>query len=298
MNKSAVLWILAFVTTLASAYYQRRTGPTYPIRGHAIISEKEISYQLLRSHGGGTDCPVQIITGHPAISGIVEWKHHGTDERYAQAPMTLTEGVLMAELPHQPPAGTLEYRVILKAGSDRLILPEEEPAVVRFKGDTPAIILIPHIIAMFAAMLFSTRAGLEIFSPNPRLETLTYCTIAFLVAGGMILGPIMQKYAFGAYWTGWPLGTDLTDNKTAVALLGWVAAAVALKRAKRPAIWAAIAALLLMTVYMIPHSVLGSELKPGAGQPQPCAAMEIRHEGATSSWRQIGQLQPLHRGRV
>ncbi len=43
-----------------------------------------------------------------------------------------------------------------------------------------------------------------------------------LVLGGFLLGPIVQKYAFGAFWTGWPFGEDLTDNKTAVAVLAWL----------------------------------------------------------------------------
>ena len=173
-------------------------------------------------------------------------------------------------MPRQPPAGKLDYRVILKANSESLVLPEKEPAVIRFKGDVPNLILYPHILAMFLAMFLSTRTGLEIFSPSPRLKALTYWTLGFLIVGGMILGPIMQKYAFGAYWTGWPFGSDLTDNKTFVAVLGWVVAAIALYRAKRPEIWAAIAAVVLLAVYMIPHSVLGSELNYNlAGQHQP-----------------------------
>ena len=42
---------------------------------------------------------------------------------------------------------------------------------------------------------------------------------ATLGLGGMILGPIVQKYAFGAYWTGIPFGHDLTDAKNLVDAL-------------------------------------------------------------------------------
>jgi len=260
MKRSTTFWILAFVITIASAYYQRRTGPTYPIRGKVTANAKQLSYKLERSHGGESNCPVQINTNDPAVSGMVEWKRHGVDEAFLQVPMTFSDGTLSAELPHQPPAGKLDYRVILRANSESLVLPEGGLAVIRFKADVPNFILYPHILAMFVAMFLSTRTGLEIFSPSPRLKALTYWTLAFLVVGGMILGPIMQKYAFGAYWTGWPAGIDLTDNKTMVALLGWIVAAIALYKAKRPEIWAAVAAVVLLAVYMIPHSVLGSEL--------------------------------------
>lgn len=75
----------------------------------------------------------------------------------------------------------------------------------------------------------------------------------------MILGPLVQKYAFGAYWTGWPVGTDLTDNKTLIALIGWLAAALALRTVPRPGVWIVLAAVLMLGVFMIPHSLRGSE---------------------------------------
>jgi hypothetical protein len=261
MKRSTTLWLLAFIITAASAYYQRRTGPTYPIRGQATLGLKHFSYRLTTSHGGESDCPVLIRTDDSAVSGTLEWRHHDVDEGFRQSPMTFSEGVLKGALPHQPPAGKLDFRIVLRTGSATTVLPERAPAVIRFKGDVPGGILIPHIVAMFAAMFLSTRAGLEIFNPKPNLKALTYSTLGFLAMGGLLLGPIMQKYAFGSYWTGWPYGIDLTDNKTLVALLGWISAAIALHKARKPEIWAAAAAVILLAVYMIPHSVLGSELK-------------------------------------
>jgi hypothetical protein len=70
----------------------------------------------------------------------------------------------------------------------------------------------------------------------------------------------MQYYAFDTWWTGWPVGTDLTDNKTAVAFIVWIIAAIALYKAKNPRRWVLGAAIVLIVVYLIPHSVLGSEL--------------------------------------
>ena len=167
---------------------------------------------------------------------------------------------LVALLPHQPPAGKLEYKVRLVAGEEEVIVPSDRATVIRFKGDVPAAVLVVHIAAMFGAMLFSTRAALEVFSRQPKFAALTYWTIGALVIGGMILGPVVQKYAFGAYWTGWPVGTDLTDNKTLIALIGWLGAALALRTVPRPGIWIVLAALLMLGVFMIPHSLRGSEL--------------------------------------
>ncbi len=77
----------------------------------------------------------------------------------------------------------------------------------------------------------------------------------------MVLGSIVQKYAFGAYWTGFPFGMDLTDNKTLIALLGWIAAAFAVEKNRQSMILIFAAAILMLGVYAIPHSLVGSELK-------------------------------------
>jgi hypothetical protein len=70
----------------------------------------------------------------------------------------------------------------------------------------------------------------------------------------------VQKYAFGAYWTGWPVGTDLTDNKTAVAFLLWVLAVYKLWKDREKRGWALVAAIVLLLIYLIPHSMMGSEI--------------------------------------
>ena len=270
MKRPMLLWIVALVITLVAAYYQRITGPTYPVSIHTGISGKRLDLQLERSHGGDRNATVRFNTGDATIQGLLEWKRFKTGDDWALVPMVSREGMLIGELPYQPPAGKLEYRVVLRAGSETVNVPPEGSVVMRFKGDVPPFILIPHVLAMFGAMLLSTRAGLEIFNTSPRLKPLTFWTLGLLFVGGLLFGPIVQKYAFGEYWTGIPFGTDLTDNKTLIAFLGWVVAAFALYKSSRPRIWVSLAAVLLFVVYLIPHSVLGSELDYAktAGQTQ------------------------------
>ena len=260
MRQTALFWILAFVITAGSAVYQRLTGPTYPLTGSVRLEAVSVSYRLDRSHGGDGDHEVSLATGTPAITGRLEWKRHNTDDSWSAAPMAFSDGTLRGSLPHQPPAGKLDYRIILRQGNAQVVIPETGGVVIRFKGDVPLFVLIPHVIAMFGAMLLSTRAGLEIFSSRPRYNTLAGWTIGFLAVGGMILGPVVQKYAFDAYWTGWPFGYDLTDNKTLIALVVWIIAAVAIPRVRNPRWWVLGAALVVLIVFLIPHSVLGSEL--------------------------------------
>jgi hypothetical protein len=174
--------------------------------------------------------------------------------------MRYSDGVLSAELPHQPPPGKLLYRIVLHHDDRAVFVPQDAPVVIRFKGDVPLSILIPHIIAMSGAMLLSARTGLEYFSREQKFKKLIFWTIGFLFVGGIILGPIVQLFAFDALWTGWPVGTDLTDNKTAVAFLAWVVTGIALRKSHHSKAWVLWAAIITLVVYLIPHSLSGSEL--------------------------------------
>ena len=260
MIRSRTLWVTAFIVTVAVAYYQRVTGPTYSLTGTTRLSGIEIQYKLLRSHGGETNAPVVVQIADSTILGFLEWKHFKSEDPWSKVKMKYVDGALSSELPHQPPAGKLQYRLTLARGNEAAVIPANEPAVIRFKGDVPFIILIPHILAMFGSMFLAARAGLEYFNQQSNLRKLTNWTMVFLFIGGFILGPLVQKYAFGAWWTGWPYGYDLTDNKTAIALLAWICAAFALKKSKQPKVWALGAAIVMFVVYLIPHSLLGSEI--------------------------------------
>lgn len=260
MKRSWLFWATAFVITVASALYQFMTGPTYPLKGNIVFNGKDVPFKFNRSHAGTTDCPVTVTTDDESIHGVVEWRRHNADDPWTQVDMIFRGGSLFAELPSQPHAGKLEYRVILSNGNATINLPSEGNVVVRFRGDVPWYVLIPHIIAMFGGMFLSARAGLEALRKAPNLRALIITTVIFLFVGGLILGPLVQWYAFDAFWTGWPFGHDLTDNKTAVALIVWLAALFMLKRSKAPHRWALTAAIFTLLVYLIPHSVLGSEI--------------------------------------
>lgn len=265
MTRSILLWALALVLTLASAYYQRKTGPTYPVNGMVSVQGTDVNYTLTRSHGGDGDQPVTLVN-RGTVSGELAFKRYKTDDEWIRLPLVRDGDTLRAWLPHQPPAGKLEYFIELDEGEATVRVPAHESVVTRFKGGVPGWALIPHVIAMFAAMLVSTRAGLEAFRRKGRPRGLTLWATGLMVVGGLILGPIVQKYAFGAYWTGFPFGTDLTDNKTLIAFIGWAIALAAVWNTDRLVRqpfrrWFVLgASVLTLLVYLIPHSMMGSEL--------------------------------------
>jgi hypothetical protein len=266
MKKSVLLWSLAIILTLLSAGYQRKTGPTYPMHDKIAIDGSAVSYSFARSHGGDGDQPVTLTAPDTAISGRLFYRRFKAPEEFMPLQLMRIGDTLFGALPHQPPAGKLEYYVELSGRGKTMIVPERQAVVTRFKGEVPPYVLAPHIILMFIAMLFSTRTGLEAFSPNGRTRNLTIWTVVTLCIGGMILGPLVQRFAFGELWTGVPFGWDLTDNKTLIAFLGWIAALIGHRGGRYPRYIVIAAAVLLLAVYLVPHSVLGSELDYATGK--------------------------------
>jgi hypothetical protein len=260
MKRSVVFWVLAVLITVSSAIYQRLTGPTYPVSSSVSVGEAQVNYRLLRSHIIDEDAPVRLTTNDPSVQAVTVWKRYPTDDPFTIDTMVFTEGVLASTLPRQPKAGKIKYYIEATHGTETVRIPPSGPITIRFKGDVPAWVLIPHVMAMFTAMLLATRTGFEAFMAQPRYHTFITWTLFILAIGGFILGPTMQWFAFDHWWTGWPFDDDMTDNKTLVAFLGWVAAAIAVRRSKRPGPWVIGAALLMLVVYMIPHSAFGSEL--------------------------------------
>jgi hypothetical protein len=95
------------------------------------------------------------------------------------------------------------------------------------------------------------------------MRRLAWATLAALTLGGLVLGPFVQKHAFGAYWTGFPFGGDLTDNKTLLMWGAWALACGLLLVTKRHSprrLALGLAALVMLAVYLVPHSARGSEL--------------------------------------
>ena len=98
----------------------------------------------------------------------------------------------------------MAYKVEVLSADGSRWLNDGRPIVARFKGEVPAWLLILHIVFMFAAMLLAFRAGLEALRPGGSWQRFIPWTLAVTALGGLILGPLVQKYAFGAYWTGFP----------------------------------------------------------------------------------------------
>lgn len=281
MLKKTALWILAFLITIGAAYYQRKTGPTHPKAESVTLADSTWQLKLIRSNGA-RDARVKLPMKDPNVTAKLYYKKFKVNEDWTVVDFeTKTLGGhpgmkkkkktkppkegFVAYLPQQESAGKLEYFIEVNGYGQQAFVAKESPIVIRFKGDVPAGVLIPHIILMFLAMMIATLAGLYALLKIERYKRYTYWAFGILFIGGFIFGPWVQWYAFGDWWTGVPFGWDLTDNKTLFAFLFWIAAVIGNRKKSRPGL-VILAAIMTLVIFSIPHSLFGSELDYATGE--------------------------------
>ncbi|ROL57462.1 hypothetical protein D9V84_05605 [Bacteroidetes/Chlorobi group bacterium Naka2016] len=261
MPKNILFWVLSLLIMLGLAIYQRTTGPTYPKTGSFKIEGQKIKYKLVRSWGENSDAFVKIVVPNANVSGFMKFRRHPSYDDWSSKELIRSKDTLIAVIPQQPPAGKIMYQIFLNDDKgNEYKIPPDEPVIIRFKGSVPDFVLIPHIFFMFFSMVFGIRVFFEALVLKRDVYKLSLWTFVLLFIGGAILGPIVQHYAFGVYWSGWPFGHDLTDNKTLISLIFWLIAIWRLKKNPTDYKWAIIASIVMVAVYLIPHSVLGSEI--------------------------------------
>ena len=269
MLKKALLWVVAVFLALAAMIYQRSTGPTYEYKGYLEQGGEEYKYELLRSQETteGAKITMPYIEGAD-YQATLNYKRYQTKDSITSLGFQLDENkAFIAQLPVQPAAGKMEYFITGTIDGQAFEIPAkgEDRIVLRYKDPVSDWILIPHVLMMIIVIIFGIRAGLSAIFEPATMRRWTVVAFGAMTLGGMILGPLVQKSAFGEYWTGFPFGGDFTDNKM---LIMWVAWALALaiigfkpKKKENISRAAVVTAAVVMTVvYLIPHSLGGSTL--------------------------------------
>lgn len=260
--KIVLIWLLGVLLTMAAAKYQRATGPTHPYKTSLELKDDIYNLELIRSGYITEDALVELDINNNQIAATLNFRLYPTNNSFTTVKFENKEGKLVASLPKQPMAGKLEYYVAVESGNEKVVIPHQ---IIRFKGEVPMGVLIPHILFMFLSMLFANVAGLLAIFNFKQFKLISKITLLFVFIGGMILGPVVQKYAFNEFWAGIPFGWDLTDNKTLIAFVFWIIAFIANWKAPSR-VWTIMASLITLIIFAIPHSMFGSELDPETGE--------------------------------
>jgi hypothetical protein len=117
-----------------------------------------------------------------------------------------------------------EIKVTLPARSSG----EFKPIRLKFEGEVPAYVVIPHVFSIFAAFFFATLTLFSAIDLKRRKITLSksvrLCavTLLLLFIGFFPFGWAMNYFAFGVLWEAFPFGTDVTDNKSQIMFAFWL----------------------------------------------------------------------------
>jgi hypothetical protein len=277
----ALLWTVAAIATLACLMYQDRTGPTYPLEGEFDSTAGTVRYKFLRSETIGTDLAVVLLEPVPAgITGYVEYRRFRSHDDWSRVSMTAGEykfsrrgrtetlrgaGAALPTLRER--AGRYEYFVYLDDGrGEPVSVTGEKPIYARYKAAVPHWVLVIHVAVIFVSMALAVRTTLEALVDGS-YGWMLWATIGTLLLGGFFLGPLVQWYAFGVWWSGIPHGYDWTDNKVLVELAFWLLAAVLNRGGRRSRRSIYVAFIVTLVIYFIPHSLFGSvyDYRTGTG---------------------------------
>ncbi len=270
---SIILWALAVIFTLVSFTFQDQTGPTNPLDRIIQTARGPVHYKAVRSENIGTTLKITLFDPVPAgVTGYVRFRRYMSNDEWSNMPFEpatytisrhgSTESVagLGAELPSlQERAGKYEYYVYINDGVGEPVSVTGDAAIyARYKAEVPGGVLALHILVIFASMALAARTVMETVIDG-RFRWMVWATVISLLLGAFVLGPLVQYYAFGVWWSGIPYGYDWTDNKVLVELAFWILA-LFLNSGGRRNRWSIYAAgIVTLIVYFIPHSVFGSE---------------------------------------
>ena len=206
----------------------------------AVVEEAKqhwvkIKHTPLKEIKAGSETPLQAeITSGEAPGSLRALIFYRTQGRPFQvAEMTLLEaGRYFGYLPPQPVGASLEYYIEAKAGETIVArVPSRATAeafAVPVKGTPNRYVLISHIVFIFIGLFFFIFSGYLGYKSLKDRRTLLYIprvaflgTITFFIAS-IPLGMVVAYQTYGKPWTGFPVGRDLTDNKSLAILLYWV----------------------------------------------------------------------------
>ncbi len=184
-------------------------------------------------------------------------------------------------IPHQPKGDLAFYyiKVVDQEGEPLLTVPEAKnlkikPIRLRFEGEVPGLVLLPHILAMFGGVTFAFLSFFSILDLKRKKVTLqksvnlTRITLALLFLGTFPLGWALNWYAFGVLWEAFPFGKDVTDNKTQIVFLFWLVTLILVKGSflsgdpkknifgEKTYFWMVFASFFVtLLMYLVPHSL-------------------------------------------
>jgi hypothetical protein len=241
--------------------FQFIMGSNYPLVTEVNTGKQKVQCELKKSYRGKTDFPVVLPIGDIMVTGYILYKIYPSENQESKIAFNREGDKLIAKLPLQPPAGKLEYKVLLEREGTTIPVNEGKAVIVRFIGKVPVYILILQSLAIFLAIFYSTLTGIYATFGIKTYRWLIYITITFLLGAVFLLQPLMHKYALNKWWTCFPNSLELGDNKLLIALIVWIVTACFNFKKARPLL-VIFASIISILMFSVPHGFPGLVHEP------------------------------------
>lgn len=219
--------------TVLMLYVARKNSTGAPEQFNQTDGEYQFSITTVPKgmENGDTVITVDVVgpfaEGHRVILYLIGDPAKGEKKTPPGIPMHIKERG-SSEYSLRMPVGArnekIWYRIAVVDDSGqplaRFARPDGSPFVLRSIGHVPVVVLVCHILFIFATFFCVAMAALlslPLIAGGGELRSLSvwYWTAAICAfVGGYPFGFAMNWYAFGGLWEGVPFGTDATDNKT------------------------------------------------------------------------------------
>ncbi|MFH1336558.1 MAG: hypothetical protein ABII96_08575 [Candidatus Zixiibacteriota bacterium] len=236
---------LALLFTVLLLGYARRTTMVRSVHKVVEQSDIEIDHHTVPKQVGDQIPVISAkVVGATQVNLIYKIGQNGEYNRVPMNRAPNAENFFTASLPHYPKATKAWYFIEavkrMADGEVRITLPDEskpdfKPILLKYEGVVPLYIIIPHVLCNFAAIFF---AALTLFSAidvrrgkMSLKEAIKFPLITFILLflGFIPFGIAMNWFAFGVTWEAVPFGRDVTDNKSQIILLFWLATLILVK---------------------------------------------------------------------
>ncbi len=288
--------LLAFLITIALLFVARRASmrqqpPIEESTTYEGLALEHHSSHIFKGDNTNADIPVHLEQGslppgseilfyyRPRVLGERSGSGAFQSMRLQAAPADPNS--FSAVLPNQGRGTEFEYYLALvdSTGQTLATIPAEKKAGaqqtiwLRFEGKQSIPLLIAHIGGMFGGMFFVVLAfltSLTNLSKSANIIALgrqVFWGTFILFLGTFPIGIWIEYQVYATYWTGIPLGRDITDSKGLFLFLFWLVCLILLKGsafARKPeknlvgAAGARVAVLISFLVtlaaYLVPHS--------------------------------------------
>jgi len=283
-------FILAAALTLVMLYVARTNSRGQP--DHLSYSESGVAFDIITVPKAPENGSARITVGiagavTPDSKSVVRYTESDQDAQtglseYATVALETEDtalGIYCTDVAVGPRGDKVYYYFEVLDGDNnvRAAFTRDggQPFVLKSIGQVPTAVVVCHVVLMFLTVFFVALALIHACvlirtGGDTRLLARNFLLAALfaVLGGGCPFGFAMNWYAFGTIWEGVPFGTDATDNKTQLIFVYLVYLVLAsfgsLTRGRwgrdlfSPGVlgWFGVSAFVLMiTIYLIPHSI-------------------------------------------